>query len=52
MVSNILEENAITVEFPQSWTTDGKVQSIYVGFKQIGIKAGMTPQYDLVQLFQ
>lgn len=46
-----MEENSFQLEFPQSWTTEGKVQSIFIGWKQQGPAVSLQPQQDLVQLF-
>lgn len=51
ITSDKMEENEFPLEFPQSWTTDGKVQSIYVGWTKTETRIMLSPQQDLVQLF-
>lgn len=46
------DRNVFSIELPQSWTTEGKTQSIYVGITQQGTNAYIGPYYDLVQIFQ
>jgi hypothetical protein len=46
------ERNIFGLELPQSWTTEGKTQSVYVGLKEQDNVISVGPYYDLVQVFQ
>lgn len=45
------EDNEITVELPNAWTTEGKVQSIFVGWVTRGAAIQLGPQKNLVDIF-
>lgn len=44
-------ENTFQLELPYDWTTQGKVQSIFVGWTQKGSVVSLMPQQNLVALF-
>jgi hypothetical protein len=51
--SDKVEDNMLTFELRESWMTEGKVQSIYVGWLQPkpGEKVALYPQQNLVEMF-
>lgn len=49
---NMAQVNAFPLELPQSWTTEGKVQSYYIRVKQSETGDMITDKQDLVQMFR
>lgn len=45
------EENEINMELPYAWTTDGKVQSLFIGHSVNGSATYLTPPKNLVDIF-
>lgn len=45
------EANEITLEFPYDWTTEGKVQSLFIGWGGKGADRYLKPQQNLVDIF-
>lgn len=46
-----LDYNSIYLQLPTVWTTEGLVQSYYVGWEEKNNKVTLNPKTDLVQLF-
>lgn len=51
VTSDKLEENSFKLEFPAARTTEGKVQSIFIGWTKKGPAISLQPQQNLVDLF-
>lgn len=45
------EENEISLELPYPWTTEGKVQSLFIGLDAKGPAVHLTPPKNLVDIF-
>jgi hypothetical protein len=49
--SKVVSENLFTLQLPDQYTTEGKVQSIFLGWKPLGPRVSLEPQVDLVRIF-
>lgn len=49
--SKDMAENGIQLELREAWMTQGKVQSIYIGWLPAGEKIALYPQQNLIDMF-